>query len=165
MSTTAAAPPRSSVLSGLDRLHARARRLPGLTAFTWLTRGLLALGFLPSGLTKVLGNRFTLLGVETPVGFFFEALYQTGGWWRFIGACQLLAALLILIPRTATLGALVYFPIILNIFVIVVSMNFRGTPVVAGLMLLGSTYLLCWDWHRLRAIVASSLRPLPATSA
>ena len=42
--------------------------------FTWGTRILLFLGFLPSGLKKVLGERFTLLSVDTPVGFFFEAL-------------------------------------------------------------------------------------------
>lgn len=122
-------------------------------AFTWMTRALLALGFLPSGLTKVLGNRFTQLGVDNPVGFFFEALYLSGFYWNFIGAAQLAAALLLLIPRTATLGALVYFPIILNIFLITVSMDFRGTPVITGLMLLGSTYLLCWDFDRLKHLV------------
>ena len=124
-----------------------------LRRFTVMTRVLLALGFTPSGLTKLLGNRFTILGVETPVGFFFEALYRSGFYWNFIGACQLLAALLLLIPRTATLGALVYFPLILNIFVITVSLHFTGTPVITGLMLLASTYLLCWDADKLKPLI------------
>jgi uncharacterized membrane protein YphA (DoxX/SURF4 family) len=120
--------------------------------FTVTTRLLLALGFTPSGLTKLLGNRFTILGPETPVGFFFEALYRSGSYWNFIGACQLMAALLLLIPRTATLGALVYFPLILNIFVITVSLHFTGTPVITGLMLLASIYLLCWDADKLKPL-------------
>lgn len=124
-----------------------------LRRFTVMTRVLLALGFTPSGLTKLLGNRFTILGVETPVGFFFEALYRSGFYWNFIGACQLLAALLLLIPRTATLGALVYFPLILNIFVITVSLHFTGTPVITGLMLLASTYLVCWDADKLKPLI------------
>jgi len=125
-----------------------------LRRFTVMTRVLLALGFTPSGLTKLLGNRFTLLGPETPVGYFFEALYRSGFYWNFIGACQLLAAILLLMPRTATLGALVYFPLILNIFVITVSLHFTGTPVITGLMLLASIYLLCWDADKLKALFA-----------
>jgi len=60
---------------------------------------LLAIGFIPSGITKSLGNRFTILGTDDPVGFFFEALYRTGFYWRFLGICQLAAAVLLLIPK------------------------------------------------------------------
>ncbi|HEV7905244.1 MAG TPA: hypothetical protein VGO96_15490 [Pyrinomonadaceae bacterium] len=118
-----------------------------------MTRVLLALGFLPSGLTKVVGNRFTILGVDNPVGFFFEAMYRTGFYWRFLGLCQLAAAALLLIPRTATIGALVYFPLILNIFVITVSLHFTGTPFITGLMLLASLHLLCWDYDKLKHLI------------
>lgn len=137
-----------------DRLHAAARRNRWLARLAVLTRVLLALGFTPSGWTKLVGNRFTTISPETPIGYFFEALYQTGLYWRFIGAAQLAAAVLLLIPRTATLGVVVYFPLILNIFLITVSLHFRGTPVITGLMLLGSVFLLCWDWDRLKGIVA-----------
>jgi len=136
----------------LDQLHARLKKNRLLKIFTVFTRILLALAFLPSGLTKVLGNRFTVLGIDDPVGFFFEALYRTGFYWRFLGICQLTVALLLVIPRTATLGALAYFPLILNIFVITVSMGFTGTPVITGLMLLASIYLLCWDYDKLKKI-------------
>ncbi len=137
----------------LGGVQTRARGNRWLRIFTVVTRILLALGFTPSGITKVLGNRFTVLGIDNPVGFFFEAMYRTGFYWRFIGLCQLLAALLLLIPRTATIGALVYFPLILNIFVITVSLHFRGTPVITGLMLLASIYLLCWDYDKLKHLV------------
>ena len=140
--------------STFDRVHAGVRGNAWLRRFTTLTRVLLALGFLPSGLTKLVGSRFTVLGLDNPVGFFFEAFYRSGFYWNFIGACQLGAAALLLVPRTATLGALAYFPIILNIFVITFSMGFRGTPFVAGLMLLANLYLLCWDYDRLKCLFA-----------
>ena len=148
--------------SSLDRVHARVKGNAWLRRFTILTRVLLALGFLPSGITKLLGNRFTVLGIDTPVGFFFEAFYRSGFYWNFIGACQLAAAALLVVPRTATLGALVYFPIILNIFVITVSIGFSGTPFITGLMLLANLYLLCWDYDRLKCFFA---RPQTAESA
>jgi hypothetical protein len=69
-------------------------------------------------------------------------MYRTGFYWRFLGLRQLATALLLLIPRTATLGALVYFPLILNIFVITVPLHFQGTPFITGLMLLANLYLL-----------------------
>lgn len=139
--------------SSLDRAHARVREHRYLKFFTVFTRILLALGFVPSGITKVRGNRFTILGIDNPVGFFFEAMYRTGFYWRFLGLCQLAAAALLVIPRTATIGALVYFPLILNIFVITVSLHFQGTPVITGLMLLANLYLLCWDYDKLKHLV------------
>ena len=137
----------------MDRAHGWVRRQRYLKVFTVLTRVLLALGFLPSGLTKVGGNRFTSLGLDNPVGFFFEAMYRTGFYWRFLGLCQLAAAVLLVVPRTATVGALVYFPLILNIFVITVSLHFTGTPFITGLMLLANLYLLCWDYDKLKHLV------------
>lgn len=136
----------------LDQFHERVKKNQLLRIFTVFTRILLALAFLPSGLTKLMGNRFTILGIDDPIGFFFEALYRTGFYWRFLGICQLTVALLLLIPRTATLGALAYFPLILNIFVITVSMGFTGTPLITGLMLLVSIYLLCWDYDKLKRV-------------
>jgi uncharacterized membrane protein YphA (DoxX/SURF4 family) len=137
----------------LTYAHSRVRQNKLLRIFTVFTRVLLAIGFIPSGITKLLGNRFTILGTDDPVGFFFEALYRTGFYWRFLGICQLAAALLLLIPKTATLGALVYFPLILNIFVITVSMHFTGTPIITGMMLLASIYLLCWDYDKLKQLL------------
>ncbi len=142
----------------LDALHGRARRSGILRRFTEAVRVLLGIGFFAPGLTKALGHRFTQLGTETPVGFFFEALYQTGPYWRFIGLAQMLASVLVLIPATATLGAMIFFPIILNIFFITVSLQFTGTPFITGPMLLAATYLLCWDYHKLKPILFRSPR-------
>ncbi|WP_298760995.1 hypothetical protein [uncultured Psychroserpens sp.] len=122
--------------------------------FTWCTRILLFLAFLPSGLKKVLGQRFTLLEIDTPVGFFFEALYKSGFYWNFLGFMQLTAGLLLLIPKTSFFGALLYLPIIINIFIIVTAMHFTGTPFIAGLMLLANVYLLFWDYNKLKRLVS-----------
>jgi hypothetical protein len=137
----------------LRALHEGARRWSALYRLALITRMLLALAFVPTALVKVRGMRFTSIGIESPVGFFFEAMYRTGAYWQFIGWAQLVAGVLLLIPQTATLGALLFFPVILNIFIITVALDFTGTWVVTGLMLLASLFLLCWDWHRLAPII------------
>ncbi|GHF99362.1 hypothetical protein GCM10017783_09220 [Deinococcus piscis] len=121
--------------------------------FTWLTRVLLWLAFLPSGWVKLLGQPFTVLPPSDPVGYFFDALLRTGLYYQFIGAAQLLAGLLILIPRTAAVGAILYLCLITNIFVITVSLDFEGTPVITGLMLLAALYLLAWEYPRWRSLL------------
>lgn len=141
-------------MSIIERFHNKIYSKKIFVLFTWATRILLFLGFLPSGLKKLLGERFTILGIDTPVGFFFEALYRTGYYWNFLGLIQLVAGILLLIPKTSFLGALLYLPIIFNIFFIVVSMHFTGTPYVVGLMLLANLYLLFWDYKKLKAIVS-----------
>lgn len=137
----------------LDELHARARAWPPFQRLAIVTRILLAIAFLPTGAVKLLGHRFTSLPLDNPVGAFFEAMYQTGFYWNFIGASQVLAAVLLLIPRTTTLGAVAFFPIILNITVVTWSIGFQGTIYLTALMLLASVFLLCWDYDRLRDLV------------
>ncbi|MFK7812325.1 MAG: hypothetical protein AB8B59_07505 [Maribacter sp.] len=138
----------------IESLHSKIYPVKFFQIFTWITRILLAIGFLPSGMIKFLGNRFTQIPIDNPIGFFFEALYRAGWYWNFLGFVQLLAALLLIIPRTTFAGALLYFPIILNIFIIVCAMGFNGTPFVAGLMLLANLYLLLWDYEKLKRIAA-----------
>ncbi|KOX08831.1 hypothetical protein [Nocardiopsis sp. NRRL B-16309] len=149
----------------LDELHARVRRIRALTYFTWCVRILLAIGFLPSGYRKIVNEPFTLEESLGDVHTMFTALHQDfGALYVFIGLCQVGAALLLLVPRTAALGAAVYLPIITGIVVITVSLGFGvGTPLITSLMLLGAVYLLCWDWHRVRPLLGPS-RP-PGTEA
>lgn len=112
----------------------------------------LALGFLPSGFVKITGERFTALPPNHPLGHYFDALHLTGFYYTFIGAGQLITAALLLIPRTALLGALMAFPIILNICVLVHALRFEGTRITT-LMLLANFYLLCWYFDRIRYIL------------
>lgn len=143
------------MIAYLDRLHARARASPLLYRVVLATRCLFAMAFIPTGWVKLMGHRFTQISVESPIGAFFEAMYQTGGYWQFLGAMQFLAGVLMLIPRAATLGAVIFFPVALNIFVITVALAFHGTPFLTGPMLLAAAALLAWDWDRLRGIVTA----------
>ncbi|HET9983710.1 MAG TPA: hypothetical protein VFQ38_08985 [Longimicrobiales bacterium] len=126
-----------------------------LYRFTLATRVLLVVAFIPTGLVKLLGRRFTTMSLDYPIGAFFETLYRSGLYWHFIGAGQVVAGLCLLVPATATLGAVLFFPILLNIFVITLSYDFHFTPVVTGLMLLANLYLLGWDYDRLRPILGA----------
>jgi uncharacterized membrane protein YphA (DoxX/SURF4 family) len=141
--------------AALDRLHARVVRVHWLQYFTAFTRVLLAISFLPSGMTKVLNHRFTSLPISEPVGFFFEAFYRSGVWYQFVGWAQLTAAVLLLLPRTATLGALLYFTIIVNIALVTIGVGFTGTPVLTVLMALAALYLVCWEYDKWRFLLPS----------
>ncbi|RKS06669.1 hypothetical protein DFP74_2312 [Nocardiopsis sp. Huas11] len=143
------------LLTRLDRLHARVRGIRALVYSTWSVRILLAIGFLPSGYRKIANEPFTQEESLGDLYVMFTALHQDfGALYVFIGLCQVGAALLLLVPRTAALGAAVYLPVITGIVVITVSLDFGpGTPTVTSLMLLGTVYLLCWDWHRVRPIL------------
>ncbi|WP_400078642.1 hypothetical protein [Winogradskyella sp. R77965] len=140
-------------MSLFEQLHNKIYNKKFYVFFTWFTRVLLAIAFLPSGFIKIMGKRFTTISVEDPVGFFFEAMYQTGWYWNFLGLTQLIVAGLLLIPRTTFFASLLYLPIIINIFFMVTSMHFTGTPVVTGLMLLANIYLILWDYEKLKRIV------------
>ena len=126
--------------------------------FTWFTRILLSIAFIPSGLKKLLGERFTNIGTDDPVGMFFEGLYQSGFYWNYLGLMQVLCSVFILIPRTTYLAAVLYLPIIININIIVISMNFRGTPIITGLMFLANIYLLVWDYKKTNTILSVLLK-------
>ena len=145
--------------SFLDQLHARARAYPALQRLAVVSRILLAVGFIPTALVKIQGHRFTTaVDLTDPISAFFEAMYQTGAYWRFIGWAQLLASVCLLVPRLTTLGAVLFFPILLNILVITIALRFTGTPLLVGMMLLANAFLLLWDYDRLKAMVWASPR-------
>ncbi|MEO8068620.1 MAG: hypothetical protein ABI599_13065, partial [Flavobacteriales bacterium] len=74
-----------SLASTLDKLHARARGNRWLGYFAVFCRVALAAGFLPSGMVKIMGERFTGLPVEHPMGHYLEALHLTGYYYTLIG--------------------------------------------------------------------------------
>ncbi|MGB3801607.1 MAG: hypothetical protein WA952_17455 [Lewinella sp.] len=66
---------------------------------------------------------------------------------------QIVSAVLLIIPRTATLGAVIYFPIILNICILTFSVRFEGSLLTSPLMVLANLYLLAWDYHKWKYIL------------
>lgn len=137
----------------LDNIHSRIIKNTFLQLFTAFTRLLLAVGFIPPSLIKIRNIPFTILPDSDPVGHYFNALYQTGFYYEFIGWAQLIAAILLIFPRTAHIGALMFLPIILNIAVLTNSVGFTGTWVITDLMFLAALYLVFWDYDRLKPIL------------
>jgi uncharacterized membrane protein YphA (DoxX/SURF4 family) len=142
-----------SIQTILDGIHTRVIRSVWLQRFTVFNRVVLAAAFAPSGIKKILGERFTQVPITEPVGFFFEAMYRTGFYYNFLGWMQVIAAILLLIPRTSTLGAVLFFPIVINICLITISMRFGGTWAITSMMVLANLYLLCWDYDKLKFIL------------
>jgi len=147
-------------LSSLDRLILTVRSNDFCYRLTLFTRIMLAAGFIPTGTVKLLGQRFTTIPPTSAIGAFFEAMYQTGLFWRFIGAVQVVAGLLLLVPRVAHIGALMFLPVICCIAVLTVALDFGLTEVVTAAMLGAVLYLCLWDYDRFRGLLTS--RPLEA---
>jgi hypothetical protein len=140
-------------LRPLDAQNARVMQHPATARFTLMCRILLAVAFIPTGSVKLMGERFTSLGMDTSVGAFFEAMYQTGSYWRFLGLSQVLAGVLLLISATAFYGAVLFLPILVNVVVITIAIEFKGTPMITMAMLLANLWLLAWDLPRWRAVL------------
>jgi hypothetical protein len=112
-------------------------------------RYLIGFAFVFASIVKIQGQRFTSIPPDQPIGYFFEAMYQTGFYWNFLGWSQFIAGTLLMTQRFSTLGALIFFPIILNVFMITHSINFgMGTPLITTLMLLGTVFLIFWDYKK-----------------
>jgi hypothetical protein len=137
----------------LDALHVSFTRRWWTQLFTVFVRCLLAVGFIPPSYKKIIHEPFTMLPDSNPVGHYFNALYQTGFYYEFLGWGQMIAAVLLLIPRTAHIGALMFLPIIVNIAVLTTAVGFKGTWVLTILMSFAALYLVAWEYDRLKPIL------------
>lgn len=122
--------------------------------FSIFCRLALAYAFIAAGMVKIFGERFASgLSIVHPMGAYLEALHHTGYYYTFIGVAQVVAAVLLIIPRTVALGALLYFPIIVNIWLLSYAVRFEGSLVTSPLMVLANLFLLVWNYDRLRYIL------------
>jgi hypothetical protein len=112
-------------------------------------RYLIGVAFVFASVVKIKGQRFTSIPPSEPVGYFFEAMYQTGMYWNFLGWSQLVAGILLMTQRFSTVGAFIFLPIITNVWLITLSVDFgSGTPVITSLMFLGTVFLVLWDYPK-----------------
>lgn len=117
--------------------------------FVIYLRYLIGFAFVFASIVKIRGERFTSIPTTEPVGYFFEAMYQSGFYWNFLGWAQLISGSLLMSQRFSTIGAFAFFPVILNVCLITHSVNFgSGTPLITTLMLLGTIFLLLWDYKK-----------------
>lgn len=130
------------------------------------TRYVLGGAFVFASVVKIKGQRFTMVpGAGSPFHspqHLFETLYQSGLYWQFLGLAQLLAGLLLMTQRYALLGALLFLPIVANVYVITLSYDFGYTSFITGAMLAATLGLLLWDWPRLRVVFNQPVLLLPA---
>lgn len=149
----------------LEQYYDEAKRNKWYGYFAVFCRLALAIAYVISGLVKISGERFAAgLSHNHPLGQYFDALLNTGYYYTFIGVGQVIVAILLLIPRTALLGAISSFPIMLNIFVLTYAVRFEGTR-AATFMLLANLFLLCWDYNRLKSILPFKQVKIDANSA
>jgi hypothetical protein len=124
-----------------------------VTIFVIYLRYLIGGAFVFSSIVKIQGGRFTTdSGASYPIDsawHLFETLYQSGLYWNFLGWSQLIAGLVLMTQRYATLGAVLFFPISLNVFFITISYYFAATPIITGLLVLANIFLLLWDYDKL----------------
>lgn len=127
-----------------------------LQIFVIYLRYLIGFAFIFASLVKIQGLRFTAeSGAEDPINsglHFFETLYQSGIYWRFLGLAQFITGTLLITQHFAKLGAILFLPIIANVFVITISYDFGGTSIITGLMLISTLFLVYWDWDSLKVL-------------
>lgn len=140
-------------MNRFEEIYYEAKADKWFKRFAVFCRIALAASFLIAGYVKIVGERFAAgLPSNNPLGHYFDALLLTGYYYTFIGIAQIITAILLLIPRTSLLGALMYFPFIVNICVLTYATRFDGTRGVT-MMLLASLFLLIWDYDRLKHIL------------
>ncbi len=141
-------------LSAFDQFYIKIKGNRWYWLFSIFCRLSLAYAFIVAGMVKILGERFAS-GLSTihPMGAYLEALHHTGYYYTSIGIAQVIAAILLIIPRTVTLGALLYLPIIVNIWILSLAVRFEGSFVTSPLMVLANLYILVWNYDRLKYIL------------
>lgn len=144
----------------MEKILFRLKLLKGFQVFTIFVRYLLGIAFVWASILKIKGMRFEPhSGENTPMGslsHLLEAMYRSGFYWYFIGWGQLIAGLLIMSQIFSTLGAMVYFPIMLSIFVLTTAFQGPVFLIMTSSMLLANIYLLLWDWNKLKFVVLNN---------
>ncbi len=131
-----------------------------------LCRLIVGMAFVAYGLVKILGGQFYhgdfVIDSKTTDGtwlvwcfFGYSPVYA-----RFIGACELVPGLLVLIPRTTTLGALALLAVSFNITVMDFCFDFPSVKYIALFLTVLCGVLVASDHRRLKLIFWDN--PMPA---
>ena len=150
----------ANFLNAIDELKQKSY----LQIFTIYLRYLIGGAFVIAafGMGKVSGSANLIHSLDKPIGEleplqqFFRVMTESGLYWKFIGWTQIAAGALLITQRFAKLGAMIFFGLILNIFIITIAYHFQGTPVITGLMLLANLYLLLWDTRSFLFLIKDS---------
>jgi hypothetical protein len=124
----------------------------GIWKFGWVAaRAFLGIMFFTGGMSKLI----PFPGIMGPV--WLEEVLQPHGlgpYARFIAWSELFIAVLLFSRRFATVGAVMMVPLLVNIFAVVTSMEWRGTPYVVAGFIVMNVYLLWYERDRLLTLVS-----------
>ena len=121
--------------------------------FYWGLRIIMGLTFISSGIRKLPGIKFTALPIDNPVGSYFNAMYETGFYWNFIGYFQIVIGVMVFFNRFVVVSSLLMMPVTVNIFLISIALNMKGTPIITSLMVVGNIFLLLWHYENYRTVL------------
>lgn len=130
---------------------------PDLSKITYdAFRSILGVVFLSSGIGKFYGTS----GLIGP-GWMFAELkpYSLLLFAVFVALAEIIIGYILLIRRFSTLGAVMLFPMILNILIVVISLKWQGTPQVDSVFLTMNLYLLYFDRHKLLPVLGIQSTP------
>jgi uncharacterized membrane protein YphA (DoxX/SURF4 family) len=132
----------------------------GLFKFTVVgTRLFLGLIFFTSGMGKLTNGNY--LGIIGPVHLEeWLAPYGLGLWVKFVAWSQVGVGLLLLSQRFATVGAIMLLPMIANILIVTVSLQWQGTPYINAFLLGLNLFLLAADYHKIKFLFFDDVKEL-----
>ena len=125
--------------------------------FYWCIRAGMGLTFILSGIRKLPGIKFTELPIDNHVGSFFNAMHETGFYWNFIGYFQIVVGVLIFFNRFVVVSSLLMMPVTINIFLVSIALNMKGTPLITSSMILGNIFLIIWNYKNYVTILKKPL--------
>jgi uncharacterized membrane protein YphA (DoxX/SURF4 family) len=155
-------------LPAVETQPAQLRSSRVLTVFITVARFALGLGILTYGISKLTNFQF-----QVSPWTYAHPLIQTSGamltwaflgyqpWFQFLlGLCETVPGLLLLNRRTWRLGALLLFPVLLNVVLINFALDlWHDTKIISSVLLLLNVFLLACDLRRYRTILAILLPP------
>ena len=113
----------------------------------------LGLIFFSSGMGKLFADH-AFPGLIGPVWLEDElSKYGLGLFARFVAFGQVIVGYLLLTLRFSTLGAVMLVPMVLNILMVTISMEWRGTPYVLAFFLASNLFVLAVDYRRLLPLI------------
>jgi uncharacterized membrane protein YphA (DoxX/SURF4 family) len=114
---------------------------------------------LSAGVTKMFHGHFIqLIGPPWMEGELEK--YNLGLYSVFVAYSQIVIGFMLLVKRFATLGAVMAIPMFANILMITISLHWQGTPYVVTFFLLCNTYLLIYDYHRIKFLITEDSKPI-----
>lgn len=152
-----------AALAGACVWSLRASRREYDTLHKWLRLGVrfaLAAQMLHYGMTKVIPTQFpppSLVTLVKPVGnlslseLLWASIGASPAYQVFTGAAELAGGLLVLVPQTTLLGAIVCFVDMVNVFALNMTYDF-GLKQISFHLLLMSLFLIAPDFRRLSAL-------------